>query len=141
MNVERARHLMAEAGLDLLLANSIFNVAYLSGFIQHHWVWDGIQHFMERNIWRDEARPLAGFCLDPSKTSFLAVHPWVIRHNHVYPGVDVSAASANKSPLRENQFRFPPLESIVLSIRVRGLESARIGYEETRLPVHSLRLL
>src|SRR5687768_15974606 len=89
MNEERARRLMAEAGLDVLLANSVFNVAYLSGFVQHHWVWDGIQHFMDRNIWRDEAKPLAGFCLDPAQSPFLACNEWVTRHNFVYPTVEI----------------------------------------------------
>lgn len=141
MNVERARCLMTEANLDLLLANSIFNVAYLSGFIQHHWVWDGIQHFMDRNIWRDEAKPLAGFCLDPSKTAFLATNRWVTRHNFVYPTVEIVADKRQHGGLQANQFAFPFLDLTVAAICDRRLESARIGYEETRLPVYYLNWL
>src|ERR1051326_7931541 len=90
MNEPRARRLMAEAGVDVLLANSVWNVAYLSGFVQFYWNWDGIQHFMDRNIWRDEAKPLAAFCLDPSKKSFLASNPWVTRHNFLYPEGEIT---------------------------------------------------
>ncbi|PIU60831.1 MAG: hypothetical protein COS85_22455 [Armatimonadetes bacterium CG07_land_8_20_14_0_80_59_28] len=138
LNVPRAQRLMRDAGLDLLLANSVFNVSYLTGFIQHHWVWDGIQHFMDRNVCRDEAKPLAGFCLDPSKPPFLACNPWVIRHNFVYPAVEIVASSLPSRGLHDNRFAFPPLEYAVHALRERGLEVARIGYEETRLPVYYL---
>src|SRR5439155_13175962 len=95
----------------------------------------------ERNIWRDEARPLAGFCLDASKTTFLAADPWVTRHNFVYPTVEVVADFPRESSLRDNQFRFPCLDQTATAIRGRGLESVRIGYEETRLPDYYLRWL
>jgi Xaa-Pro aminopeptidase len=132
---------MAEAGLDLMLANSIFNVAYLCGFIQHHWVWDGIQHFMERNLWRDEARPLAGFCIDPSKSPFLACNWWVARHNFIYPDVELVTKGSGRSNVQPNQFSFPSLDATVRAIRDRGLQKARIGFEETRLPVFYLEWL
>ncbi|HVF09894.1 MAG TPA: M24 family metallopeptidase [Abditibacteriaceae bacterium] len=142
MNEERARRLMAVAGLDVLLANSVFNVAYLSGFVQYHWVWDGIQHFMDRNIWRDEAKPLAGFCLDPSKSPFLACNEWVTRHNFIYPTVEIVMDwKSYGGGLHANQFAFYSIDWTVRALRERGLEAARIGYEETRLPVYYLECL
>lgn len=138
LNVERARRLMAEAGLDLLLANSGFNVSYLTGFVQHHWVWDGIQHFMDRNIWRDEAKPLAGFGLDPSIRPFLTANLWVTRHNFIDPSVELVKPGPDDGRLHSNQFAFPSLEAAIRAIQSRGLSKARIGYEETRLPVYYL---
>jgi Xaa-Pro dipeptidase len=135
MNEERTRRLMSEAGLDVLLANSKFNVAYLSGFVQFHWVWDAIQHFMERNIWRDECIPLAGFCLDPQKSPFLASDLWVTRFNYIYPTVDiVDRPHVYGEQIQQNGFSFYPLECTVRALRERGLEEARIGIEDTRLP-------
>jgi Xaa-Pro aminopeptidase len=142
INEERTRRLMAEQGFDVLLANSVFNVAYLSGFVQFHWVWDGIQHFMDRNIWRDEAKALAAYCLDPAKTPFVATNQWVTRHNFIYPHVEiVSDYSAPRQGIRDNQFAFDPLEWTVQGLRERGLEAARIGFEETRLPLYYYQYL
>ncbi len=142
INEERARRLMARAGLDLLLANSAFNVAYLTGFIHHCWGWDGIQQFMDRNVWRDDCRPLAGFCIDPAKKTFIACDAWVMRFNYVYPDVEVfQSMDSYSAPLHENNFRFPPLDWTLTAIKSRGLESARIGYEDTRLPDYYLRIL
>ncbi len=142
MNQRRARRLMEKAGVDVLLANSVWNVAYLSGFVQFHWTWDGIQHFMDRNVWRDEAKPLAAFFLDPSRKSFLACNPWVTRFNFIYPDVEVvTNPNSYSEPPHANNFAFFPLDWTVKALRDRGMEGARIGYEETRLPAYYLKLL
>ena len=145
MNEPRARKLMSAAGVDVLLANSVWNVAYLSGFVQFHWVWDGIQHFMDRNAWRDEAKPLAGFCLDPAKSPFLASNEWVTRFNYVYPQVQIvtdnSCYDGKGSGQHANRFSVFMLDWAVKALRERGLEAARIGYEETRLPEYWARRL
>lgn len=132
MNVPRARKLMDEDGIDVLMAYSPRNVAYLSGVVVYEWIWDGIQHFLEHNI-QAECRPLAGFCKE--KPPFIAGwqsawnRGWIEEISQGGPGMIEPGGSS-----------FPNVFSAVKAIKERGLEKAHIGYEETRLPVYYLEV-
>lgn len=131
MNVPRARRLMAALDIDLLLAFSPRNVGYLTGFYSQNWFWDGIQHFMSQNLWREEAFPLAGFCLDESKPPFLSVNPWVTEFSLCW--VD-EVKQGGQAPIRGSGYSYPQVETAIECIQERGLERGRIGYEPDRLP-------
>lgn len=68
----RLRQAMDAAGIDMLLASSRRNVAYLTDHQTDHWTWEhAILHMMEKEYDGQDYLLFAGFPLDATKDSFL----------------------------------------------------------------------
>ncbi len=68
----RLRKRMQESGIDLILASSRRNVAYLTGYQTEHWTWEhAILHMMEKEYDGQDYLIFAGFPLEADKRTFL----------------------------------------------------------------------
>ena len=71
-DADRLRTRMEKAGIDLILASSRRNVAYLTDHQTEHWTWEhAILHMMEKEYDGADYLLFAGFPLDAAKKSFL----------------------------------------------------------------------
>ncbi len=139
----RASVLMQEAGLDLVLSNSISNVSYLLDYYCHciynsSWLLDDGSMFYQSFV---------GLPVDEKQGAFFT--PWVgeagffsedepwVKERYFYgrkmpiPGVGISA----------DRQAADPVEAAVSAIKDRNLASASIGVEMASLPVASYKRL
>jgi len=144
-NPDRCAELVAEAGIDLLLASTRVNVAYLSGCMTHVWNWDYPFAF-EMDQGYDRSLDYLMFAGVPADSSH---HPFLVANYHA---VDSWRAKTWIDDIRgagrQGTVTRPGLDSIsiepakaashvecaVSAVQERGLEARTIGVELRRMP-------
>jgi Xaa-Pro aminopeptidase len=148
----RLRQHMAARGIDLVLANSKRNVAYLTDHQTANWTWEhAILHMMEKEYDGADYVVMAGLAADPSIKSFIveyahredAINQRGMHADEFYgywrrgerPQVDGPGISLERDMNRTSE------EAAVQSIRDRKLERSTIGIELCRMPAAQLQRL
>lgn len=131
---QRAERLMAQAGLDIILASRRHNIAYLTGrFGILCWEYPEVAHCLEREDDGCEAPYyFAGLPRDPSRAPFVIAHR---NRAYVFKGrcwID------DVRPCCYLPGKKPPVDCLVEALRERDLEEARIGVEMNHLPARIL---
>jgi Xaa-Pro aminopeptidase len=136
---------MAARGIDLILANSKRNIAYLTDHQTAHWTWEhAILHMMEKEYDGRDYVVFAGFSVDPAGKSFLVEYAHreeAIRKRGVYAddfygywrsGGVPQVAGAGIS--LERELNRTAEEAAAQAIRDRKMDRATIGIEMSRVP-------
>lgn len=143
---------MSEADIDLILATSRRNVAYLTDHQTAHWTWEhAILHMMEKEYEGWDYLLFAGLPLDTSKKTFLveyAHREGAILNRGVFADEFYGYWRQGRMPnisgpgiCLESPFTRTSVEAAVQAIRDRGLDSATIGVEMSRMSVSVLQQL
>ena len=143
---------MTARGIDLILASSKRNVAYLTDHQTAHWTWEhAILHMMEKEYDGADYVVFAGFPADGAARSFLVEYAHredAIRKRGVYaddfygywrsggvPRIDGQGISLERELNRTAE------EAVAEAIGDRKLEKATIGIELSRMPAAQLASL
>jgi Xaa-Pro aminopeptidase len=143
---------MEVAGIDLVLATSRRNVAYLTDHHTEHWSWEhAILHMMEKEFDGWDYLLFGGFPRDPNKTTFL------VEYAHRQDSIERHGTSADQFYGYWRKGRIPEVvgdgiclerdwtrtaeESAAQAIKDRGLAEATIGVEMARIPARVLARL
>jgi Xaa-Pro dipeptidase len=140
---ERASALMEEAGVDLILANSMTNVGYLLDYYPHgvyspSWLLDDGSMFYQSFVGLPADERLGPFFTPwvGEAGNLSETEPWVQDRRFYGRALQVSGAGVRSAAQVEH-----PVDCVVMAVEDRKLASARIGVEMALLPADSYNRL